>query len=595
MYEISTLCQALSVYFEDSSPQEPELLCALVATYDKACHTLNDSLQACDLLLSRGQRSEAVRRCRLEQLLERASELDRWNVAQWERLTARYRRYQLEMPENVCREAVGRLRVASADELVIAPLLDQLRLYALTDASLAMKIPVMRKIREQEPYHPVAMDDLPVFESEYFDDLDGQMHTAAQADDRPTFLRVYDQFTREPWSIPLPNDKTAWIEATYRSFQTRWALQRLAELEAELSKAFSEWDRERGLVLREEWNPLFTEYADQLDATILARAKPALAWLEQFDSQTAHQYAAQQTLHHFEQLIQTPPTAFSTLEQAYQAVLRYGESLTPEQKERYHRFQLESQTMASRRAWRRLVVWMFLCIAAGVGTGWGLWQQRLSIAWDRQTSQIHTLLSEYRFAEAERSLRMWCSQHPRWATKARQEHLQSQIEQARQADRERASQFTQKMKLLRTQPTESLFEETNALARTDAEKLTLAELWTELTAQRQQRQRTVDMAFINRVQIFSERLRTLEMEYEKRHNQETDSETMSESETEALRRSFESLDQEIQAFEMEINQSDPPINSSLRMSLTVIRNRIATFCQSPSLAVEAVPADPSFR
>lgn len=558
-------------------------MCALVANYAEACHTLNATLQACDLLLNRGQRSEAIRRCQSEALLERAAELDRWNVTQWERLTTRY---QVEMPILVSRNLVGRLRVVSSDEQAIAPLLDQLRLFALTGASLAAKIPIMRKIREQEPYHPVAMDDLPEFEHEYFRDLDEQMHIAAQADDRPTFLRLNEQFVSEPWSIPLPNEETAWIGATYRYFQTRWSLRRLATLEVELTESFSEWDRERGLILREEWNRLFSEYADLLDSAIISRAQPALAWLTQFDSQTANFYAAQQASRHFETLMQTPHIAFSTLEQAYRAVLRSGATLTPGQKDRYHQFQAEAQSVAMRRARYRLLAWMLPLIVLGLGTGWGLWQQRLVIAWKRQTSQITTLLSEYRFAEAEKSLRLWNSRHPHWATDARLEQIQSQIELARKMDMERASQFTQYMELLRDQPTDTLFQETNALARTDAEKLALAELWMQLTTQQRQQQRAVDMAFINRTQNFAERCQTLEKEYEKRHNQESD------AESETLQRSFEALAQEIQAFEMEISKSIPPVSRSLRDSLSVIRHRIATFCPTMHPTSEAVETPP---
>lgn len=344
-----------------SSLDEYDDFCRLVTEYTAACKRLNDQLILCNKLLTQGMRSDALRQCEQEKLLENVSVLDIWTPSEWKEIA---QQHQIEIPPKIASDIAADLDRAYIQEKPVKSLLDRHRFLALSRAPLVTRVLVMRQIQALEPDNAIATLDLPIFEEALFKQIVSKMKEVDGKNDGKTFLELNDQLTAEPWQIELPNQTLRWVQNVYQKYRLEIINTSLERLEYELNAAFSEVDLERGHQLRNQWNEVLQQSGGLEDPKILQRARPALEWLRQDDARLAMLQKHRQAVFRLQNAIDRQDYEYlSDLEQLHRDALSAGIPLDPYLERRYQQ-QMESDRRGIKQRSRNQ--WIIACVVVGV-------------------------------------------------------------------------------------------------------------------------------------------------------------------------------------------------------------------------------------
>ncbi|HET6249861.1 MAG TPA: hypothetical protein VFE47_19380 [Tepidisphaeraceae bacterium] len=173
------------------------------------------------------------------------------------------------------------LNEAYAEQVPIEPLLVKHRLLALTNAPLADRLSVLRKLAELDPVSACWGEDVGQFEQARFSILKSETAAAIKAGDLSWIDRLLNEVMAEPWRTPVPEAlKQALATASTALHQTE-AIGQLRGLVPRIQEALSAMNPEECKRVAAEWGRIVTTAKVPVPADLLAEYLPLSQWLEQ--------------------------------------------------------------------------------------------------------------------------------------------------------------------------------------------------------------------------------------------------------------------------------------------------------------------------
>lgn len=327
VYEIRNL-----LTLEALSPSDQAKLRDLALRYTEAVNEVNARLHECDEFVRRGNRDEALRRCKAEpDLLEAVGNLDFLERPQWVELLGQA---GVPTPPNLLTDIAEELNEAFAASPTLGQLLRIHRLYALAHAPLRERLALLRKIAQNDRDNAFWQDDIAVYEKARLEQLPAEVEAAWRSHDLKGLARLESELQTDQWRKPPPAavvERVAQLHAQRRREDARVRLEQLAP---RLNEAHAAFDVAAGYAAREAFMTLAPEGILRSDDSLWNVVAPALAWLAEEDQRQEKQAQYDAYVRELSDALEDQATE-KDLTEAYQRVpSEFG--VPPDLEDRYH-------------------------------------------------------------------------------------------------------------------------------------------------------------------------------------------------------------------------------------------------------------------
>ncbi len=502
--EVKRVTRAMKPMLQMQSQEAGPGLQALHAQFVQCINTVNARLEACDELLRKGLRNEAIQECEIEpSLLDLVTELD---LPEWDAWAHYVRGFGIPPQPDLLLDAAVALNEAYNQAQPLENLLHMQRLHAIARSPLSTRISVLRAIAKKDPSNYIWQEDLRSFENARFRQLEGEVkqHTAERD------LRALGDLRREvcdsPWLEPPPTSLVQRVAQNHQQLLAEQSREQLVALENELNQAFSEFNVARATQARDEWERHFassglTEASDEYQRVI-----PALEWLEQESADQSRQEEFQQALGLLENALDDGQRPREQIEQLYHVAERFEEPIPSHVQRRY---QERIRGFKSAVARRSLLIWSSaLAATLAVVTLTTLFvQARMrGNAVRVACTDLSTLLEEDRIDEANRLYNTIAENQPYIMATPRMQKLHSTLRERVNQDQARSQRFELLLKTaddyVQGEPSweavasaASELKTAKTLAKGERELGAVKNVEVKVQAEQQRLQRAVDEAF----------------------------------------------------------------------------------------------------
>ncbi len=284
----SVIDQIQAVLAWDHDP-DPEYMQELAEEYTRLVRQVNDRLRACDKLLSRGLRTEAIQQAETEpNLLDVTAILDFPEAEYWADYVSQYELPPL--PELLVSIAAD-LNDAYAAEQPVARLLKLHRLHALALSPLRDRILILRELAERDVENAHWLEDLEQYEQARQVQIEEELETALLDKDMKSVAALDEELSESSWRVRPPRSLRARARAALKRLQSLDARRQARQVAAELLTAWKEGDEQRTLECAERWEELAATADFPEDDPLLEQVVPALSWAAARSTEAAGQKA----------------------------------------------------------------------------------------------------------------------------------------------------------------------------------------------------------------------------------------------------------------------------------------------------------------
>jgi len=296
----SVIDQIQAVLNWDHDPDQ-EYMETLSSEYTKLVKDVNDRLRACDKLLGRGLRTEAIQQCETEpNLLDLTAILDFPEAEYWSDYVSQY---ELPPVPELLVSIAADLNDAYAAEQPVARLLKLHRLHALALSPLSDRIVILRELVDTDSDNAHWIEDLESYELARQTQIEEALEEAFQRKDTKAILEFDAELSDPSWKTRPPKSlrgRARAMSTRLRAYEARKQVKQLAE---ELNSAFQESDQVRTQECADRWEELAALAELPEDDPLLEVVRPALSWIAAQNNQAAGQKAWQDSVAALEKAI----------------------------------------------------------------------------------------------------------------------------------------------------------------------------------------------------------------------------------------------------------------------------------------------------
>ena len=339
----------LSEQFEETSEMRQ-----LARELAEVTRQLNHRLRQCSEYLRQGLRGEAIREADAEpQLLEAVSVVEGLSEEEWQSWNDVCEFLELPRPEATLEEAALLLDSAYEEYGPLETLMRTHRRLALQRAPLSMRLPVLRKLQQEDPGTEFWETDIVEYEKARQAEIGKQLRKLAKAPSQEELSELAAELDDPAWRTPVPKRIRAAVKDLLQQTERDEARKRLREAAETLHEAFSEmnfakarpayelWQQNRPLAELPEGDPLAIDMI------------PALSWCEQSASQEAEESAWAAAVSRTEALLEKRDVSLLDLERAADELDRFERPLP---KSLGNRLQLRIDGLHLRKKRQRLLI-----------------------------------------------------------------------------------------------------------------------------------------------------------------------------------------------------------------------------------------------
>lgn len=358
----------LTILTADVDPSD-EALRDTDRRYSDAVAELNERLGACDKLLHKGHRAEAIQECEREpNLLDVLAVLDFPEAGQWGEYV---RQFGLIGPPVLRSDIATDLNDAYTTDSELGDVLRQHRLLALARAPLGPRLKVLRQIARRDAANPIWLEDVRNWERVRHSQLPRELEGAVANNDLPAIAQLVQEVRSREWMTPPPDSLAKRIVEAHQQICVKQARRQLDALEKELTEAYADCDVHRARKIREQWKACAAVGIVRNDDPLLELAAPALEWLSEQDRQDRE-------LHEYEDAVAALETALDEgasqqeLERLTHDVLRFDQGLSETLEQRLQSRFADLENAKRRKTTIALTaIVMFVLLLAGL-TVWAV-------------------------------------------------------------------------------------------------------------------------------------------------------------------------------------------------------------------------------
>lgn len=356
----------LTILTADVDPSD-EALQDTDRRYSEAVADVNERLVACDKLLHKGHRAEAIQECEREpNLLDALAVLDFPESGQWGEYV---RQFGLIGAPVLRSDIATDLNDAYTTDSELGDVLRQHRLLALARAPLGPRLKVLRQIARRDAGNPIWLEDLRDWERVRYDQIPRELEIAVAHDDLPTIAGLLQEIRSGEWKTPVPDALAKRVVDAHQQVRVKQARRQLDALVNELTEAYADYDVQRAREIRKRWNEWAAVGIVQDDDPLLDLAAPVLEWLEEQDRQDHERHAYEEALAALETALDVGASQ-QELERLTHVVLQFEQGLPEALEERLQRRFLDLEQAKRRKTTITLTaIVMLALLLAGLTVG----------------------------------------------------------------------------------------------------------------------------------------------------------------------------------------------------------------------------------
>jgi hypothetical protein len=319
----------------------------LASEYTKLVKEVNDRLRACDKLLGRGLRAEAIQQCETDpNLLDLTAILDFPEAEYWSDYVSQY---ELPPIPELLVSIAADLNDAYAAEQPVARLLKLHRLHALALSPLSDRILILRELVDTDSDNSHWIEDLEKYELARQTQIEESLEEAFQRKDTKAILEFDAELTDPSWKLRPPKSLRSRARAMSTRLRSYEARKQVKQLAGELNTAFQESDHVRTQECADRWEELATVADLAEDDPVWETVRPALSWIAAQNNQAAGQKAWRDGVAALEKAI-AREAPIQKLERLAQAVRQFDEGIPEELEEQLEeRFEKYSKDVARKK------------------------------------------------------------------------------------------------------------------------------------------------------------------------------------------------------------------------------------------------------
>lgn len=353
----SVIDQIQAVLAWDHDP-DPDYMETLANDYTRLVKEVNERLRACDKLLSRGLRTEAIQQAESEpNLLDITAVLDFPEAEYWSDYVSQYE--MPPIPELLVNIAAD-LNDAYAAEQPVARLLKLHRLHALALSPLSDRILILRTLADIDRDNAHWLEDLERFEDARLTQIEEELEEAFQAKDAGRIAVIDQELSADEWHMRPPKALRSKVRSAHNRLRSHAAKKQVRQVAEELIAAFEESDESRTRDCAERWEEVVSMADLSGEDPILAEVMPALSWVAAQNTREAGQKAYDDSVAALQKAIKRN-APMQKLERLAQSAQEFDLGLPEEVQD-----QLEDRYTKHRREESRRKMLMIGGIAAGV-------------------------------------------------------------------------------------------------------------------------------------------------------------------------------------------------------------------------------------
>ena len=408
---------------------------------EQAIKIVNLRLRACDELLKKGLRNEALGMCDAEpKLLDLYLIVDFPERDSWLETIKQCGLTSTELLGSIATE----LNDAYSSEKPLAELKYQVRLHALARSPLPIRISLMRRLSKLDQTTTLWEDDLKVFEKARHNQLASEIQAAIKSNSFETLSNLDAELRSSEWLVAPAKSLIKQVSDTLASASRLQARLELQRLEPELTGAFAAFDVVRGKQARDAWRK-WAAAAALSEADPLATAvAPALNWLQEQDQ-------AEQEQADYDGAVTALTRALDkgagqlVLEEKYHALMSFGRGIPEDLQQRLEE-RLARIQEAIRWKWRVKIA----AVAAAVLVATGITVFSIQTANYRalvtgQVAVLRQMLNENQLTEAKTHLSGLEASSPKVAAEPEIQKLKSELQLTLETDAVRQADFQRLM------------------------------------------------------------------------------------------------------------------------------------------------------
>ncbi|MDP1561222.1 MAG: hypothetical protein Q8M16_07480 [Pirellulaceae bacterium] len=392
------------------------------------CITLvNRRLKACDALLRKGLRSEALQECRKSpDLLELISELDVPELDVWNELLGMF---LLPPPPSLNRDLAALLNEAFAREQSLDQLLRLHRLHALARSDLKSRINVLRSLAAKDADNWIWREDLVTYETRRLQQLE-RAFLNLKNPDLASLNAIYEELNSGQWTIECKPAFRNDLERRIEILNAEYARAQLTETAKQLNLAFADFNLAEARRIRQQWSYWIARSALGTTDPLYREVQAALDWIKEEEQSEQQSQAFETELKKLESLLSRSNVDYEKIERQYQLVENFQREIPNLQQKRFQTLR-ENHRLARQRK-SQLLIGSIIASLVIVFAVAGTYLYRSS--YERHTASVLKIVEEFvakeDFPQAERVLTTQIREYPHLGNNPDLQRLQSQIEKA---------------------------------------------------------------------------------------------------------------------------------------------------------------------
>ena len=493
-------------------------IAAFNGEYVDAVRQVNARLRNCADLLRRGQRGEAIRQCEAEpNLLESVAVLDFQERPLWIALAMQC---GLLSPPELNIDMAGDLNEAYATEQPLDRLMRDHRLLALGSGPLDKRIAVLRKIRRADPENRIWEDDLREYERVRLEKLQLDIDKAERCRDLNALATLEDEVRSPEWLQPPPSFVVRRAIRAHGLLRRAVARKKLEKLAEELTRAFSDFDVERGNRLRSKWNAQAAIGISDDDDELLEIVAPAMEWLDAENDRTRLEKEYQEALAELEQALDEGVTS-EQLDRLYHALDRFDEEMSATLKRRVAERFRSLETTSNRRNRLILLGIVMAVLAVGGLTAFGIARHLGAVTLQTHVAYVGTFVKDGKLAEARQYLDELEKDAPDVFHTPEIQKVRGDLQAAVTREEGRKARLAQHLSAARTYGVDEAtwasfghavaeLKKADEVAASDGERAEIKRLERDVAETRRRMQQAVDDEFTTEVDRLQERFANLD-------------------------------------------------------------------------------------
>ena len=398
MNDYQKIVDQIRAVLTDYQEKNAEVVAELNDAFSAAVLETNDRLSACDSLLKKGRRTEAIQMSeQTPNLLDVVAVLD---IPEHEEWIDTVREYNLNAPPELLYEIASDLNEAYTVEQPLDQLLAQNRLLALGKAPLIDRIEILRQIHEKDPDNPIWESDIQSFEKESHNQIDVQINQAYKKKNVEKLSEIERLLKNNNWIAAPPAKLVSKASQAHTKARQKNAIQEMENLEQSLSDSFAEYDIDRAVPDYERWKAL--ELIAELSPgdELSERAAPALEWVESKLQEISNQKVHDKYVNEINQAIENDEEE-EVLQELYYKATQFGHELPSQLFQRLNEKLNYKATHARRKFYLILFSGLACVILVGVFVGAVFYNQKTSQEIENHVNNLIRLTGDDKLDEAE--------------------------------------------------------------------------------------------------------------------------------------------------------------------------------------------------